>query len=464
MHDGVAIRQAVSSWCRSASTRSSHIISCLVVDSCIFSLTMGKGGKTDTAKQQQVAEGDWQSPYNPLDPKAPELPTKGEIKAAVPAHCFERSYIWGMAYLIRDLIISAAFTYATMQVLSTDLPSLSEPVEVLKWVVGWSFYAFWQGTIWTGPWVVAHECGHGAFSPSQDWNDVVGFIVHQALLVPYFAWQYSHAKHHRRTNHLTEGETHVPTTGVENGLGPNGERESFYAVIHEAMGDGAFAGLQVYTHLFLGWPLYLLGLASGGKRDKDGKPLDGRIMDHYRPTSPLFPEKISFKILLSTLGSVAGLGAVAYACHEYGVVPVTLWYINPYFFVNAWLVLYTWLQHSDPSVPHYGEGEWTWVKGALSTIDRPYGIFDFFHHEIGSTHVCHHLFHEMPHHHAREATKALKAFLEPKGLYNYDPTPIPAATWKIAKRCHFVQSEEGIQYFKSFEDVPLSSAKKSKNE
>ena len=37
---------------------------------------------------------------------------------------------------------------------------------------------------------------------------------------------------------------------------------------------------------------------------------------------------------------------------------------------NAWLVLYTWLQHNDPSVPQYGEDEWTWVKGALSTIDR----------------------------------------------------------------------------------------------
>jgi hypothetical protein len=34
------------------------------------------------------------------------------------------------------------------------------------------------------------------------------------------------------------------------------------------------------------------------------------------------------------------------------------------------------------------EGDWSWVKGALSTIDRPYGVFDFFH-TIGSTHVWH---------------------------------------------------------------------------
>jgi omega-6 fatty acid desaturase (delta-12 desaturase) len=428
---------------------------------------MGKGGRTDATVRQKVntdtavvGSGEWTSPYNPLDPNAPELPTKGQIKAAIPAHCFQRSYIWGMSYLIRDILISIAFTYGSMQVLSTDLPNLHDPLEIAKWVLGWGFYAFWQGTIWTGPWVVGHECGHGAFSPSQTWNDIVGFIVHQALLVPYFAWQYTHAKHHRRTNHLTDGESHVPSTATDNGLGPNNERLSFYAVWHEAMGDGAFAAFQIWTHLAIGWPLYLLGLASTGKVDIHGQPLNGRIADHFRPNSPMFPEKVTAKIMLSTGTVIASLFVVRHASQHFGFLPVLLWYWNPYFVTNAWLVLYTWLQHSDPSVPHYGEGEWTWVKGALSTIDRPYGIFDFFHHRIGSTHVAHHLFHEMPHYNAREATQAIKAFLEPKGLYNYDPTPWWKAMWKIAKTCHYVQGDTGIQYYKSLEDVPRTKTVK----
>lgn len=280
--------------------------------------------------------------------------------------------------------------------------------------------------------------------------------------MPYFAWQYTHAKHHRRTNHLEDGESHVPSTATENGLGPNHERLSFYAAWHEAMGDGAFAALQVWAHLVVGWPLYLFGLASTGKLAQDGTPLNGRIADHFRPSSPMFPSKLSFKIVLSTVTVLASVAALCYAKYEYGVLPVILWYWCPYTVTNGWLVLYTWLQHTDPSIPHYGEGEWTWVKGALSTIDRDYGIFDFFHHTIGSTHVVHHLFHEMPWYNADKATAAVKAYLEPKGLYNFDPTPWYYEMWRIAHTCHFVESTKGIQYYKSLDDVP-KSAKKNKN-
>jgi hypothetical protein len=82
-------------------------------------------------------------------------------------------------------------------------------------------------------------------------------------------------------------------------------------------------------------------------------------------------------------------------------------------------------------MPHFGEDEWTWERGALSTIDRPYGIFDWMHHGIGSTHVVHHVFSNLPCYNAVEATAALKKFLEPKGLYAYDDTPIMLAAWRV---------------------------------
>ena len=41
----------------------------------------------------------------------------------------------------------------------------------------------------TGIWVIAHECGHQAFSKYQLVNDGVGLVFHSCLLVPYFSWQ-----------------------------------------------------------------------------------------------------------------------------------------------------------------------------------------------------------------------------------------------------------------------------------
>jgi len=426
---------------------------------------MGKGGEatcivsTNLKVLDSVEEKVWKSSYNPLDPNAPKLPSKAQVKASIPKKCFERSALKSFYYVFRDSVWAAALVYATSLVVSTDVPPIFS-LEMIKWIFVWTFYAFWMGTILTGHWVLGHECGHGAFSPNQTLNDIVGFIIHQALLVPYFAWQYSHAKHHRRTNHLTDGESHVPSTGIENGMNEHGERESLYAKLHEAIGDDAFAGVQVYTHLFIGWPLYLMGVASTGRNGADGKPLGDDMMDHFRPNSRLFPPKMRTKAYLSTAGMMFVLAIIVKLTWDYGFFPVLLWYWGPYTWTNAWLVLYTWLQHTDPSVPQYGDDEWTFVKGALTTIDRPYGIFDFFHHKIGSTHVAHHFFHEIPFYNGDEATLALKEYLGP--LYNYDPTPWYKAMWRIGKTCHFVDGLEGIQFYRSFEDVPLTNSCKAK--
>jgi len=423
---------------------------------------MGKGGRASTNKIK-LEDKIWKSDYNPLDANGPKVPTKAEVKAVIPKQCFKRSAVRSMMYVLRDTVMAVGWVYVTNRLLSTELPSNLISLDSLVWFVGWNFYAFWMGTILTGHWVLAHECGHGAFSPSQSFNDFVGFIIHQALLVPYFAWQYSHAKHHRRTNHITDGESHVPGTAAENGLGPHDERQSFYALWHEAMGDGAFAGFQVFTHCVVGWPLYLMGLASTGRLAADGTFLaEGEIIDHFRPSSKMFPRKVRAKIMLSTLGVIATLALLLKLSFDYGFLTVFLWYTAPYMWANFWLVTYTWLQHTDPSVPQYGADEWTFMRGALTTIDRDYGIFCFFHHKIGSTHVTHHLFHEIPFYNGDEATVAIKAFLEPMGMYNYDPTPWPKAMWRIAKTCHYIDGLEGIQYYKSLEDIPLSQDLKNK--
>ena len=103
---------------------------------------MGKGGRAESVSKPKQVE--WKSPYNPLDKDAPPLPTKGQIKAVIPEHCFERSYFRSMLLVVRDFSMTAAFAYAASKVLSTDLPT--DPLSAIGWVAGWSFYAFWMGT------------------------------------------------------------------------------------------------------------------------------------------------------------------------------------------------------------------------------------------------------------------------------------------------------------------------------
>jgi fatty acid desaturase len=128
---------------------------------------MGKGGQRSSTKApllstkvQEAAEkaSVWRSPYNPRDPNV-KLPKIGEIKAAIPKHCFERSYVKSLYYVARDTAWAVGCVYVTSKILSTEVPSA--PLDIAVWAMAWSVYAFAMGTIMFGPWILAHECGHG---------------------------------------------------------------------------------------------------------------------------------------------------------------------------------------------------------------------------------------------------------------------------------------------------------------
>ena len=82
------------------------------------------------------------------------------------------------------------------------------------------------------------------------------------------------------------------------------------------------------------------------------------------------------------------------------------------------------------------------MKGALQTIDRPYGgLINLLHHGIGSTHVLHHVCSAVPHYNAWEATDALKEKFPQ--CYLHDPTPIHKALWRVARDCIAVEKLPG---------------------
>jgi hypothetical protein len=47
----------------------------------------------------------------------------------------------------------------------------------------WSAYGFSAGLVATGLWVIAHECGHQAFSESKFINHTVGWVLHSASVI-----------------------------------------------------------------------------------------------------------------------------------------------------------------------------------------------------------------------------------------------------------------------------------------
>lgn len=78
-------------------------------------------------------------------------------------------------------------------------------------IILWAIYVYVQGTVAFGLFIVGHECGHSAFSDYAIINDIVGYITHSIILVPYFAWQRSHYVHHSKNNHLLDNESHQPS-------------------------------------------------------------------------------------------------------------------------------------------------------------------------------------------------------------------------------------------------------------
>ena len=361
---------------------------------------------------------------------ASRYPSKAELLACLPADLtrFHPVKAWG------SLALSVGLSLIAYGV-GTQIPLTLAAAPL------WLIYGVVTGTVAMGCWVLAHECGHHAFHPNRRIEGVVGFVLHSAMLVPYYSWARSHAVHHAYCNHLESGETHVP---------PRHSSVSGRATerLQEQLGASLFGATTLAVHLILGWPLYLFVGATGGE-------------DYGRPTShfwngttfrqgrkPLFPLGFRGLMLRSNLGLMLMLGALVIAAAQSSTSRVLCVYGLPYLVVNAWLVIYTWLQHTDRSIPHFSSPEWTWAKGALQTVDRPYGaLLNLLHHGIGSTHVCHHINAQIPHYNAWRGTALLRQRYPL--LVRYDPTPIHEALWRVATRCGAVRqnpSDGGFYY------------------
>lgn len=85
-------------------------------------------------------------------------------------------------FSVWDLFLIACFWKATTYLdarISPEYISLPYPqLYTLAKFALWTFYTFPTGLVATGLWVIAHECGHQAFSESKAINNAVGWVLH----------------------------------------------------------------------------------------------------------------------------------------------------------------------------------------------------------------------------------------------------------------------------------------------
>lgn len=190
--------------------------------------------------------------------------------------------------------------------------------------------------------------------------------------------------------------------------------------------------LSLLVTLTLGWPLYLAFNVSG-------RPYD-RFACHYDPYGPIYSDRERLQIFVSDAGIFVTTFVLYQLAAAKGLAWIVCVYGVPLLIVNGFLVLITYLQHTHPALPHYDSSEWDWLRGALATVDRDYGVLNKVFHNITDTHVAHHLFSTMPHYNAMEATKAVKPVLGE--YYRFDGTPIFKAMWREAKECLYVEPDD----------------------
>jgi len=368
-----------------------------------------------------------------------------EIRAAIPPQFFVRDTRRGLLYLARDILLAtAAWSLATkidpifkQTVMRESLTTLG--AEAARWAA-WGVYWWFQGLIFTGIWVIGHECGHGAYSDHKIVNDVVGFITHSFLWTPYFSWKISHHRHHSNHASMERDEVYVPKTREDLGI-PNKPNDQINW--EEIFGDTPIYTLyMLIRQQVLAFPAYLLFNVSGQKTYP-------KWTNHFDPNSILFTKAQRGAVIMSNIGIAAMVWGVCHSSAIWGAGEVIKYYGLPWLCVSHWFIMITYLHHTDPNLPHYRGKEWNFQRGAAATVDRPFLGWQgrFFLHDVAHYHVVHHFFPKMPFYHGPEATQHLKAFIGEH--YAFSDKPSFKALWESYNFCQFVENEGEVLFYRN---------------
>ncbi|KAF9447277.1 hypothetical protein P691DRAFT_793638 [Macrolepiota fuliginosa MF-IS2] len=360
-----------------------------------------------------------------------------QLRDAVPRHLFERSTAKSSLYIATHILLTIGLHLSAKRIApALDLLAASTGhnllvrhiLRPLVWLLFWG----WQGMFFAGIWCL----GHDALSPRRWVNAVLGITLHSFVLTPYYSWRATHRTHHKATNNLDRDETYVPPTRKSLKL-PDGRvavKMDYAEILEETP---AFTLFKLFVRQFFGFQLYLL-------HNRKGNPRYPRWTSHYKPSSLLFRSEERHLIVISDVAILTMLFLLTYYTRTYGSRSFWCYYLMP------WMVMFTYLQHSDPTIPYYRKDEWTFARGALATVDRPvFGwVGRYILHNINTDHVAHHFFTAIPFYNLPAVTEAIKPVLGE--YYNYDSTPVLHALWRSFTQCAFVEDEGDILFFRDW--------------
>jgi len=241
----------------------------------------------------------------------------------------------------------------------------------------------------------------------------------QFLLTPFYAWRSTHHAHHKATMSLERDENYIPKTRSDYNL-PS-ESLAHLSDYHEIFEETPFYTLlRMAIMQTVGWHYYLLANAMGNPSYPRGtnvsvipqnslctqrapslalqsfiSPLQAprAQQDHYFQHRPWgdgkCPHPLGTELWL--LGRIPTLcHPLPCQCSESRRLQCILMLCEQ--LTNHWIVMLTYLHHSDPTIPMYRGKEWSFLRGAISTVDRPLlgWAGRFFLHNVSHDHVSNH--------------------------------------------------------------------------
>ncbi|PFH50487.1 hypothetical protein AMATHDRAFT_193081 [Amanita thiersii Skay4041] len=386
-------------------------------------------------------------------PFTPPTVTLNEIHDAVPKHLLKPDPWKSTSYLLRDITFTLTLYMFARSITPWSQSNFGGFVttpwkrQLLKYSL-WMTYWWFQGLVAAGLFCLGHDAGHGTLYQNKRLNNTVGYILHTFLLIPYFSWRSTHHAHHKATSSMERDENYVPYLRSEFNLpSEKSAQKVHYSEIFEETPFYTF--MKLFVMQGFGWWIYLAKNQMGSKMYPPGT-------NHFNPYSPLFKDRQRVSILMSDVGLVVMLAILA----NMGPRFLAQYYIIPYF-CSLYLVMFTFLHHSDPTMPHYRKEEWSFLRGATATVDRPLlgWMGRFFFHNISHDHVAHHFFIRAPFYNGPQITEAIKAVL--KGDYNYDSTSSFYALYRSFTQCVFVEDEGNIIFYKNKHGVAARELGKS---